>query len=353
MNQVINMDNIIMLASDSEAETTQLMSIICREFNHKVSTSTLHNFEKNFYAQKPNILILGFKSVKLSLGSYLKVLRGNRETYLREHKVILLCSKSESDEAYILCKDNYVDDYIIYRPMTYDVNRLLISIRKLTEICNQSRGRPMAPQLLSNGNISSRTSAFDQDISCVIKPVANQQTVRHLVQMDSWQNESHLKNGIVKKCNDKPVLHNTTETSIIKNKKIDYTIHILIIDDDEFFKKYTTELLSEENSQIYTAASYTESLEAMADIMPDIIIIDYNLSRTNGVEAFLRIKNIRKYRNIPIIVATGQSDMHTVKKCIRTGVDDFLVKPFDRDTAVKKVYDLVRKYNPHLPHFAE
>ncbi|WNJ99447.1 ATP-binding protein [Thalassospiraceae bacterium LMO-JJ14] len=80
--------------------------------------------------------------------------------------------------------------------------------------------------------------------------------------------------------------------------------------------------------QVLTAPTAEEGIAMALDQLPDLIIMDLNLSGMNGIDATRYIRNVASIRNIPIFVLTGDVQETTQERCEKAGIDKFFAKPF-------------------------
>jgi len=67
----------------------------------------------------------------------------------------------------------------------------------------------------------------------------------------------------------------------------------------------------------------------MADAkLPDLIMMDINMPGMDGLEATRLIRQNPKTRSIPIMAVTASRSFKDKQKCLATGLDDYLAKPF-------------------------
>lgn len=103
---------------------------------------------------------------------------------------------------------------------------------------------------------------------------------------------------------------------------------ILIVDDEIKILKILKLILIKEGYEVKTVKSGEESLLAVKNYIPSLIIMDLNLPGMNGVETMLKVKeNI----NPQFVFITAHGDMKTAVKAIKLGAYNFLSKPFDND----------------------
>jgi CheY-like chemotaxis protein len=123
-------------------------------------------------------------------------------------------------------------------------------------------------------------------------------------------------------------------------------LNILFIEDDfiESMKFQRVLKTLELNHRIIEAGNGEEALSILTgkEIIPDIILLDLNMPKVNGLE-FLRIlKNDEKLRYIPTIIFTTSSNHRDILECYTIGIAGYILKPLkyeDYQVIVKKTLD--------------
>lgn len=105
--------------------------------------------------------------------------------------------------------------------------------------------------------------------------------------------------------------------------------HILIIDDEPSILKLLEFVLSKN----YTVTLKNNGYDAMSWLengnTPDLMILDISMPYFNGIEFLNSIKISGIYKNIPIIILTGTSDIEKLESDLRFPADAIIVKPFN------------------------
>jgi DNA-binding response OmpR family regulator len=83
-----------------------------------------------------------------------------------------------------------------------------------------------------------------------------------------------------------------------------------------------------------------KALERVADIAPDLIILDVRMPRISGTELCGKFREMESLKNVPIIILTGQMHDDIETKTRDAGATDFMTKPFSPTELLAKV----RKY---------
>jgi DNA-binding NtrC family response regulator len=117
---------------------------------------------------------------------------------------------------------------------------------------------------------------------------------------------------------------------------------ILIVDDEPLI----TEVLSEHFKGEYdveTALNGTDALTAILRQRPDIVLLDINMPRMNGVEVLRDIKQIDQ--TIAVIMVTANEQISLAAEALKGGAFGYVPKPFDfryLDHMVAAIFDAPR-----------
>jgi CheY-like chemotaxis protein len=103
---------------------------------------------------------------------------------------------------------------------------------------------------------------------------------------------------------------------------------ILVTDDHAHILKLVEFSLEEINCWIETARTGEEAVSKAARMQVDLLVIDVKLPGIDGFEAVRRIKQTTGYRDLPVIILTGQGQSDVQAKAAGLGVTAFFTKPF-------------------------
>lgn len=93
-----------------------------------------------------------------------------------------------------------------------------------------------------------------------------------------------------------------------------------------------------------TAMNGQEAVEKARELQPDIVIMDINLPKINGLEAIRGIQETAKKEHpIYTIVVTGYDEFSYCREALRLRVSDFLLKPIDFDAFGEVIEGIVKK----------
>jgi CheY-like chemotaxis protein len=83
--------------------------------------------------------------------------------------------------------------------------------------------------------------------------------------------------------------------------------NVLIIDDDQQNVRYLTTILEENGfTDIQAAADGVEGLEKVATVKPGLILLDLRMPRKNGIMVFNDLRGDERFKDIPVIILTGE-----------------------------------------------
>lgn len=117
---------------------------------------------------------------------------------------------------------------------------------------------------------------------------------------------------------------------------------ILVVDDDENNRKLLEALLAAEGHAVRSATSGENALAAVAEQLPDLILLDIMLPGIDGFEVMRRLKADSRNRFIPIILVTALEDRESRLKGLEMGAEEFLSKPVERAELLIRVRNLLK-----------
>lgn len=83
-----------------------------------------------------------------------------------------------------------------------------------------------------------------------------------------------------------------------------------------------------------------KAVDLASTYQPDLIVMDISLPKMDGLKATTTIRTNPKTKNIPILAATARALPGDREKCIQSGCDDYIAKPFthrELGAAIKKL----------------
>ncbi len=107
--------------------------------------------------------------------------------------------------------------------------------------------------------------------------------------------------------------------------------HILLVDDDPMNLEVAQFLLEDSGLVVETAKDGAQAVHLARENVYAVIIIDVQMPILDGLEATRQIRCFTGYRDTPILAMTANAFADDRTRCFESGMNDFLIKPFDPD----------------------
>ena len=117
---------------------------------------------------------------------------------------------------------------------------------------------------------------------------------------------------------------------------------ILIIDDDSIFVSQLAELLHKKGYKVGFALNAENAMQMLTATNYDVIILDLYMPRVDGMEFLKEVKSIKSLSLIPVLMSTAEADKKVVIEALKSGADDYIIKPIDVDKILEKVRGLLK-----------
>lgn len=123
------------------------------------------------------------------------------------------------------------------------------------------------------------------------------------------------------------------------------SIKVLVVDDDPVLLKMVQTFLtsSDDPYEVLLANSGQEALEIARTEIPDLVLLDLMMPEMDGIEVCVRLRQSRSTYLIPVIMLTASALHDHRLEALRTGVDDYLSKPFDPEELEVRIQSLIRR----------
>lgn len=113
---------------------------------------------------------------------------------------------------------------------------------------------------------------------------------------------------------------------------------VMIVDDDQTTTSLLETLLELDNFEVMSVSRGGDVISRAEQFQPDIFLMDYHLTDTEGVVILREIRKHNNLHSIPVIIASG---MNVEDEVIEAGANIFLVKPFEPADLPRLFNDLI------------
>jgi two-component system alkaline phosphatase synthesis response regulator PhoP len=115
---------------------------------------------------------------------------------------------------------------------------------------------------------------------------------------------------------------------------------ILVVEDEYKIAKLARDYLEQSSYRVMTAADGEEALAAFRREKPDLIVLDLNLPKVDGLDV---CRSIRRESDVPIIMLTARVEETDRLIGLEIGADDYITKPFSPRELVARVRVVLRR----------
>ena len=120
-------------------------------------------------------------------------------------------------------------------------------------------------------------------------------------------------------------------------------LNILLIEDDFLIAQSVQQLLELENMHVHWVSNGMDGLNYLQQYEIDLVLLDIGLPSMNGFEV---LRKIRQRNQLPVIVISARDQIRDRLDILQNGGDDYLVKPFDFDELIARIYAVIRRSRP-------
>jgi two-component system phosphate regulon response regulator PhoB len=126
------------------------------------------------------------------------------------------------------------------------------------------------------------------------------------------------------------------------------TKRLLVVEDDRVLAELLKHQFTSAGYTVTTTPSGDEALILIEEIRPDLVILDWMIEGTSGLEVCRRVRRSRSTDSLPIIMLTARGEEDDRVRGLETGADDFVSKPFSPKELVARANALLRRSAPNL-----
>ncbi|MCD4691700.1 MAG: response regulator, partial [Calditrichales bacterium] len=120
----------------------------------------------------------------------------------------------------------------------------------------------------------------------------------------------------------------TAKKSIPKKMIKDRKPRILIVDDSSSVRNFVGSVLEREGFETLKSSDGITAIDKIENEEVDLVITDLEMPKMHGFELITKIRDQKKFDNMPIVILTGRAGQDKHKKGKELGANAFIIKPF-------------------------
>jgi two-component system phosphate regulon response regulator PhoB len=126
------------------------------------------------------------------------------------------------------------------------------------------------------------------------------------------------------------------------------TASILVVEDEPAIQELISVTLSRNGHSVRKVATAADALEAVAQALPDVILLDWMLPDQAGPAIARRLRGEARTREVPIIMLTARAGDDDKVAGLESGADDYVTKPFSPRELEARIQAVLRRRAPQL-----
>jgi two-component system phosphate regulon response regulator PhoB len=123
---------------------------------------------------------------------------------------------------------------------------------------------------------------------------------------------------------------------------------LLLVEDDAALVELLVFRFRAEGYEVVTTADGDEALLLAQERTPDLVVLDWMIKGTSGIEVCRRLRRGKDTAKIPIIMLTARGAEDDRIRGLETGADDYVTKPFSPRELVARAASVLRRLRPAL-----
>jgi two-component system chemotaxis response regulator CheY len=119
---------------------------------------------------------------------------------------------------------------------------------------------------------------------------------------------------------------------------MDLGMKVLVVDDFATMRRIVRNILKQLGfTNIVEADDGTTALEIMKTDKIDLVLCDWNMPKISGLDLLKQMKADSDLKSIPFLMITAEAQKQNIIEAVKTGVSNYIVKPFTADTIAEKL----------------
>ncbi len=115
---------------------------------------------------------------------------------------------------------------------------------------------------------------------------------------------------------------------------------ILVVDDSAVIRKIARRILDGMRFETSEAEDGAKALAACAFLMPDAILLDWNMPVMDGFEFLRQLRKLPGGTRPKVVFCTTENDITHIARAMHAGADEYIMKPFDKQILQSKFEEI-------------
>lgn len=141
----------------------------------------------------------------------------------------------------------------------------------------------------------------------------------------SKTSQIELYPNLIQKSSIEAIASNSSLSFTIKQPQV--AIKLMVVDDDVDYLRSLPDLLAPWEFKVTTLDDPQEFWSVLEAVLPDVLILDVNISPFNGLEICQSLRSYPQWQGLPVIFLSADSEQNTQNLAFSVGADDYLCKP--------------------------
>ena len=118
---------------------------------------------------------------------------------------------------------------------------------------------------------------------------------------------------------------------------------ILVVEDEAAIREMLNFSLGRAGFAVHEAADARQAQDMINQQVPDLILLDWMLPGTSGVDLAHKLRHNTRTRELPIILLTARGEEENKIKGLEAGADDYVTKPFSTQELIARIRAVLRR----------
>ena len=111
----------------------------------------------------------------------------------------------------------------------------------------------------------------------------------------------------------------------------------LVVDDSKVIRKVARHILETLDFEVEEAGDGREALDRCTKSVPDVVLLDWKMSVMSGIEFLRALREADMQPRPKVVFCTTENGTAHIRAALDAGADEYVMKPFDRDTLASKL----------------